>query len=67
MKKINTNRTLIEQFKQLEVDLQLSYVQTLTRLKDFRQFELDKLENEKHKIDDENSSKMISRVVIPTA
>ena len=53
MKKINTNRTLIEQFKQLEVDLQLSYVQTLTILKDFRQSELDMLENEKHKLDDE--------------
>ena len=53
VKKINSNRTLIEQFKQLEVDLQLSYVQTLTKLKDFRQSELDKLENEKHKLDDE--------------
>lgn len=53
MKKINTNSTLIEQFEQLEVDLQLSYVQTLTKLKDFRQSELDKLENEKHKLDDE--------------
>ena len=49
--KVIKNRELNAQREQLEVDLQLSYVQSLTKLKDFRQSELDKLEDEERTID----------------
>ncbi|MBQ4500444.1 MAG: AAA family ATPase, partial [Spirochaetales bacterium] len=49
--KVIKNRELNAQREQLEVDLQLSYVQSFTKLKDFRQSELDKLEDEERTID----------------
>ena len=49
--KVIKNRELNAQREQLEVDLQLSFVQSLTKLKDFRQSELDKLEDEERTID----------------
>ena len=49
--KVIKNRELNAQREQLEVDLQLSYVQSLTKLKEFRQSELDKLEDEERTID----------------
>ena len=49
--KVIKNRELNAQREQLEVDLQLSYVQSLTKLKDYRQSELDKLEDEERTID----------------
>ena len=44
--KVLKHRELTAQREKLEVDLQLSYVQSLTKLKDFRQDELNKLEEE---------------------
>ena len=49
--KVLKHRELTAQREKLEVDLQLSYVQSLTKLKDFRQNELDKLELESSTIE----------------
>ena len=49
--KVLKHRELTAQREKLEVDLQLSYLQSLTKLKDFRQAELDKLEEEARTID----------------
>ena len=49
--KVLRSKELNARREQLEVDLQLSYVQSLTKLKDFRQDELGKLEDEEKTID----------------
>ena len=49
--KVLRSKELNARREQLEVDLQLSYVQSLTKLKDFRQDELGKLEDEERTID----------------
>lgn len=49
--KVLKHRELSARKEALEVDLQLSYVQSLTKLKDFRQAELDKLKEEQLTID----------------
>lgn len=49
--KVLKHRELTAQREKLEVDLQLSYVQSLTKLKDLRQSELDTLEQEQRSIE----------------
>ncbi len=51
LEKVLKHRELNAEKERLEVELQLSYVQSLTKLKDFRQQELDKLEDEQRSID----------------
>ena len=51
LEKVLKNKELNARREQLEVDLQLSYVQSLTKLKEFRQEELDKLQDEERTID----------------
>ena len=51
LEKVLKHRELSAEKEKLEVELQLSYVQSLTKLKDFRQGELDKLEEEQKSID----------------
>ncbi len=50
--KVLKHRELSAEKEKLEVELQLSYVQSLGKLKDFRQSELDKLEEEQRTIDE---------------
>lgn len=49
--KVLKHRELSARKESLEVDLQLSYVQSITKLKEFRQAELDKLKEEQLTID----------------
>lgn len=51
LEKVLKHREYSAEKEKLEVELQLSYVQSLTKLKDFRQAELDKLEDEQRTID----------------
>ncbi|MBO4393465.1 MAG: AAA family ATPase, partial [Spirochaetales bacterium] len=51
LEKVLKHRELSAEKERLEVELQLSYVQSLTKLKDFRQKELDNLEDEQRSID----------------
>jgi chromosome segregation protein len=51
LEKVLKHRELSAEKERLEVELQLSYVQSLTKLKNFRQEELDKLIDEQKSID----------------